>query len=152
MKPRSSSSTDFLNNAISSLTELYFLLLNEEKALIDNNYDELIALTTEKLPIITKLKSLDDFEKYNRTDDSTFISTENITSTSDTNPFDDRLNELSELVSKIKIQNEINGLLLNQLLLRNSKLLSFFKGKTDSEIYGPDGLNTKNVASNHVKV
>lgn len=152
MKPRSSSSTDFLNNEISTLTELYFLLLNEEKALIDNNYDELIALTTDKLPIISKLKSLDDFEKYNRTDDSNFISTENITSTSDTNPFDDRLNELSDLVSKIKIQNEINGLLLNQLLLRNSKLLSFFKGKTDSEIYGPDGLNTKNIASNHVKV
>jgi len=136
------------------MQELLELLHQEETALLADNFIEIEDLARLKSDVILKLQQsnvdrLSAFSNINQNQPTdSFVSWLN-------NQKDQSLAnvwaELMLLTGKAKEINTTNGLLLNQLVIRNQRLLSFFKSDSQENLYGPNGLNASKSARQRIK-
>ncbi len=139
---------------IELMQALLELLHREEIALLADNFTEIEGLANLKSDVIFKLQKssenrLSAFSSLsqNQLGDSFPVWVENQTDQALANSWAD----LMSLTSKAKEINTTNGLLLNQLVSRNQRLLGFFKGDNQENLYGPDGLNAYKSARQTIK-
>lgn len=118
------------------------LLQQEEAALLSDQFEILEELTPLKDNIVSQLQN--SSEQRNELFAQIQNGSDTFTVWLDQQEHPDLVNswsKLMELTGQSKEINATNGLLLNQLVVRNQRFLAFFKGENDSSLYGPDGLN-----------
>lgn len=136
------------------MQELLELLHQEESALLADNFIDIEALSHIKSDVILKLQKSNEnrlfaFSKFNQNQQiDSFVSwLKNQKDQSLSNSWA----KLMLLTGKAKEINTTNGLLLNQLVTRNQRLLSFFKSDNQESLYGPNGLNTSKSGRQTIK-
>lgn len=127
------------------MINLLMLLKKEECALLEDNFNLIEELTVLKNNIVLELqrsaeKRFELFEQIQRGTQSfaEWLYEEN------NQEIYDAWQKLIHITSHAKEVNSTNSLILNQLALRNQRLLSFLNGIDGANMYGPDGMNMSN--------
>ena len=128
------------------------LLQQEESALIEDHFDLIEELTALKNNIVAQLQSSAEkrFELFEQIQDGTQSFTEWLNEENHQELYNS-WTKLMKVTSQAKEINSTNGLILNQLAVRNQRFLSFLKGENDASLYGPDGLNMTNSLGSIIK-